>query len=133
MIQDFVLSTEERKAFAERYLKYRHAGNSVREAHRLAAIEAKNAGERSPKYGTLKNWVLKGVPGCPEIDMGKLRFNRKPEEVPAAPEESEVPENVEKSGCDVNLLKLLLKAYRLRSEKTIDDLVDHLLPELWED
>lgn len=133
MIQDFVMSREEKKEFWEVYLKYRHAGNVIEEAFRLAKMEFEAEGERVPSFGCVRTWISKGIPDCPEIDMSKVRGI--PRAADAAEDKPNKPDMTDKLDAaeDAELLKLLIKAYRLRSEKTIDDLVDHLLPELWED
>lgn len=137
MIQDRNLNREERKEFCSRYLKYRNAGETVKESFRLAEIELKAEGLRAPTFGCLRNWIAKGVPECPEIDMGKVRgIPRAADAAEDKPDTTDKTDNLEAAedvAEDVELLKLLIKAYRLRSEKTIDDLVDHLLPELFEE
>lgn len=72
--------------------------------------------EEVPAYRSLMRWSQ------------PARMQKKEEAQPAAP-----AEKAEEQKYDPELLKRLLKAYRLRSEKTIDDLVDHLLPELFEE
>ena len=137
MIQDSILSKEEKKEFCERYLKYRHAGQVIKEAFRLAEVELKAEGKRVPSFGCVRNWISKGVPDCPEIDMGKVRGENL-SGVENKTDETDKTDKTDKSDKleaaeDAELLKLLIKAYRLRSEKTIDDLVDCLLPELFEE
>lgn len=133
MIQDSILTKEEKKEFCQRYLKYRNAGQTVKEAFRMAEVELNAEGKRVPSFGCVRNWIAKGVPDCPEIDMGKVRGI--PRAADAAEDKPNKPDMTDKLDAaeDAELLKLLIKAYRLRSEKTIDDLVDHLLPELFEE
>ena len=68
--------------------------------------------EKVPAYRSLVRWMQSvGTP--------------KAEEQPAT-----FPEKAEEQKYDPELLKRLLKAYRFRTEKSIDDLVDLLIPEL---
>ena len=92
-------------------------GCSYRKSYfEMVNILKRSGVEEVPAYRSLMRWSQ------------PARMQKKEEAQTAAHAEKN-----EEQKYDPELLKRLLKAYRLRSEKTIDDLVDHLLPELFEE
>lgn len=93
-------------------------GYSYRKSYfEMVNILKRSGVEEVPAYRSLMRW------------SHPARMQKKEEEAQTAAH----TEKNEVQKYDPELLKRLLKAYRLRSEKTIDDLVDHLLPGLFEE
>ena len=126
---------KEKAAFIADYLAFRGEGHSQKKAYDAARNIAATENRGVPSFNTLINWAKNGT----------AYEKTEPETAPEVSEETVLPEagteNVEtetdsapeidicfSDAAALKIAKKIIRLYRLRDEKAVDDICDELLP-----